>query len=131
MELTREEMKKACQVAALEVERRVDRFRPDKPVIREKKGWICEQVYCGSLGDELMCGIVLQWNYSNCGTVGRITQTVHTRLRCLHKDGKRSLRLVSFHVPDWSKGVNPKCQTCGDDFTAYEVISPDTSLHDF
>jgi len=132
MELTRDEKVKACGIAVKEVERRIDQFRPDKPVIKNKKGWVCEQIFRGSAGDEMMCSITLQWNYPSAGAIGRITQVIHVRLRCLVKPGGRFLRLVDFHVPEWRNESNSLlCSRCGPGFNAPESIVKDTSLQEY
>ncbi len=136
MNLTQAEMARACEVAALEVERRMDRFKPNKPAIRNERGWICEQVYKGSVDTDLMCSILLQWNYTAAGAIGRITQGVHVRLRCFVKpEGGRVLRLVSFHRPEFEKSPNgtygSRCRHCGDGFHEHHVIKADTSLQEY
>jgi hypothetical protein len=134
MELSKEEKQKACQIAKKEVERYKGRFKPERPSsLRAEEGWICEQVFRGSVGDELMCAITLQWNYMVAGSVGRAYQVVHVRLRCFTKpEGGRFLRRVQLHLPQWeTREGRSYCTICGDGFNGHDVIEADTSLHEF
>lgn len=130
MELTREEMQKACNIAAQVVEQRVNQFKPDTPAIRNKKGWVCEQVFRGSVGDELVCSISLQWNYTVAGSVGRVVQSVHVQLRCIVKPDGRFLRVTGLHVPEWTMD-HDACVRCGQQFVENVEIKADTSLQEY
>lgn len=124
-----EDKRQACLIAAREVEKRGERFKPSAGAIKDARpGWACAQTFLGSKGEELGCAITLQWNYNAAGGIGRIYQEVHARLRTIHKDGQRYLRLVNLHAPDER---DERCSQCGSDFTEHEIIKSDTSLHEF
>lgn len=133
MELSQEEKRAACKIAAQEVEKRSEQFKPkDKPVIRDEKGWVCEQVYLGSSLSDIMCSIKLQWNYRAAETTGRICEYVHVKLCCHIKDGKRYLRLTEMHIAAWkNEPGSARCKHCDEDFNEHEVIVNDTSLWEY
>lgn len=133
MDLTQDEMKKACAVAAQEVERRSENFKPkDKPVIKDEEAWVCEQVYLGSALSDLMCSIKLQWNYRAAGVTGRVCEYVHVKLCCIVKDGDRYLRLTGLHVAAWkNEPGGARCRHCDEDFNEHVVVQADTSLWEY
>ena len=133
MELTDQEKARACEIARLVVKPRVDQFKPkDKPVIRNERGFICQETFLGSHDDTLMCEITLQWCYLIAGAIDRIYQTVHVRLLVTMKDDGRFLRATGYHIPVWSKGEPRYCQQCGaDNYTERYIAVADTSLHEY
>jgi hypothetical protein len=134
MELTQEEMTKACEIAAQVVLARQDQFKPPKATaIKNEQAWCCEQVFRGAAGDELVCRVKLQWNFMSGGCVQRICQYVDARLRTIHKDGQRYLRLVGLHKTEWSREPDQKhlCLKCGPGFQQEVMALQDSSLHDY
>lgn len=49
--MTREEMTRACEIAASEVLKRSEKFKPAKSAIRDEQGEVCERVFLGANGD--------------------------------------------------------------------------------
>lgn len=128
MQISQEEMKKACDIAMLEMKKHIEQFKPDKPAIKDKQGWICEKVYLGSSDDKLAFSFSLQWNYSIAGSIGRAYEVVHVRLLCLSSERGRALRLDDMHKPAWN--TEKKCTLCTG-FNERQVIEADTSLHEY
>lgn len=130
MDLTPDEIGRACTIAALEVGRRIDRFKPaNKPIMKDELGQISEQTFRGSVGQDVVYAFKLQWTYAAGPGGGHVSQIAHARLRCIIKDGGRFLRLVNLHIPRWDHGNSPTCRYCGKGFDTRAVVEHDPSLH--
>ena len=127
MQFSQEEIKKAYSIATLEMQKRIEHYKPNKPVIKDNAGWICKAIYQGNTGGELAFSFTLQWNYSVAGSIGRIHQIVHTRLLVSSSQSGRVLRLKSIHVPEW---VENRCPLCTG-FNEQIVMLEDTSLYEY
>ena len=60
MELSSEEILRACQIAEIEVKKRIERFKP-KLALKGSTGWICELSFHGSIDTEIVCGVLAWW----------------------------------------------------------------------
>lgn len=130
MILSEDEMKRACSIAVKEIQPRMERYKPDKPVIKNEHGYVYTQSYLGFFEDTLMFAIGLQWNYLIAGSVGRICQEVHVGLSIIKGDKqKRFLRLKEVHVPNWIQ--EHRCQQCNDKFNERYIIEGDTTLYEY
>ena len=132
MELSKEEMKRACEVAVLEAEKRKSRLLPARPAgLKVEEGFVCELVFLGVDGNVLGCKLLMQWTYWTVSrTTGRAYRAVHVQLRCRTSDSGRVLQFAGLHTPVYD-GDSDRCLHCPAGFGDQVVIKADTSLHEF
>ena len=132
MELSKEEMKRACEVAVLEAEKRKSRLLPARPAgLKAEEGFVCELVFLGVDGDILGCKVLMQWTYWTVSrTTGRAYRAVRVQLRCMTRESGRVLQFAGLHEPRY-EGASDRCLLCPGGFGDQVVIKADTSLHEF
>ncbi|TMC14620.1 MAG: hypothetical protein E6J34_23500 [Chloroflexi bacterium] len=132
MDLSKDEMKRACEVAVLYAEKYKARLLPARPVgLKAEEGFVCELVFLGVDGDILGCKVTLQWTYwTVSATTGRAYRAVHVQLRCLTKDSGRVLQFAGLHEPQY-EGATDRCLRCPGGFHEQVMIKKDTTLHEF
>jgi len=134
VELSDQEKRAACKIAAQEATKREAQFKPEKyKSVLQRPGYDCEQIFMGADGDELVCAIQIVWNWHNASGTQRAYETIHVKLKAIYKDDKRFLRLVGYHLPSWTnkRGSSPYCTRCGEAFNLREVVQADTSLQEY
>ncbi len=131
MELTREQKRRVCALAAQVIEREKHRFRPAS-LGDSTDGRVVMQVWRGMVGDRAMCEVKLKWWYSTAAGINAnaVEQEVHVCQR-LYRDqtGRWRVHLEGWHLPLWEGWSG--CARCGKGFDEQEIIVADTSLHEF